>query len=275
MLAGLYFPAVDPSPTIMPKFAANLSFMFTEVPFRERFRRAADAGFKAVEFLFPYAWESEEVAEWQRGAGVDTVLFDLSAGDWEGGDRGLACNPARKDEFDASVRQAMAYAQALACRRLLCLAGLVPPGLGEAEIRATFVRNLRMAAEALAPLGVTVMIEAINSRIDMPGYWLDTPAKAFSLLEEIARPNVRVQYDIYHAQIMAGDLARTLEANIARIGHVQIADNPGRHEPGTGEINYPFLFDRLDALGYDGWVGCEYKPKAGTEAGLEWLSKYR
>lgn len=259
----------------MPKFAANLSFMFADAPFSERFPRAAAAGFKGVEFMFPYAWPAAEVAGWLRESGLEMVLFNLPPGDWEGGDRGLACDPGHRAEFAESVELAAAYAEALGCRRLHCLAGLTPGGVAADAVRATYVANLRLAADRLATVGATVMIEPINSRIDMPGYWLDTPAKAFDLLAEIERPNVLVQYDLYHAQIMAGDLARTLEANLPNIGHVQIADNPGRHEPGTGEINYPFLFARLDALGYAGWVGCEYKPKAGTEAGLAWFSKYR
>jgi hydroxypyruvate isomerase len=170
-----------------------------------------------------------------------------------------------------SVEQALGYALVLDCKRLHCLAGLRPAGVGEAELEATYVANLQFAADRFATIGATVMIEPINSRIDMPGYWLDDIAKGFRLLEAVDRSNVKLQYDIYHAQIIAGDLARTLEADIQRIGHIQIADNPGRHEPGTGEINYPFLFDLLDRLGYDGWVGCEYKPLTTTEAGLGWL----
>ncbi len=259
----------------MPKFAANLSFLFADVPFPERFRRAVAAGFKGVEFMFPYAWPAEHVAAWLRASGLEMVLFNLPPGDWEAGDRGLACDPARRAEFAAGVEEAARYAEALGCRRLHCLAGLAPAGVPDDDVRATYVGNLRLAADRLAALGATVMIEPINSRIDMPGYWLDTPAKAFALHEEIGRANLRVQYDVYHAQIMAGDLARTLEANLSRIGHIQIADNPGRHEPGTGEINYPYLFALLDRLGYDGWVGCEYKPKAGTEAGLDWFNEVR
>lgn len=259
----------------MPKFAANLSFLFADVPFKERFRRAADAGFRGVEFMFPYDYPAADVADWLRQNGLEMVLFNLPPGDWAGGDRGLACDAGRQAEFADGVELAAAYAEALGCRRLHCLAGLTPGGLEEAEVRATYVANVRWAADRLAAQGVTVMIEPINSRVDMPGYWLDTPAKAFGLLAEIDRPNVRVQYDLYHAQIMAGDLARTLETNLPHIGHVQVADNPGRHEPGSGEINYPYLFALLDRLGYAGWVGCEYKPKAGTEAGLGWFTPWR
>ena len=201
------------------------------------------------------------------------MLFNLPAGDWAGGERGLTCLPHRLGEFVESVEQALDYAVVLDCERVHCLAGLRPKGVGEAELEATYVANLQFAADRFATIGATVMIEPINSRIDMPGYWLDDVAKGFRLLEAVDRSNVKLQYDIYHAQIIAGDLARTLETNIQRIGHIQIADNPGRHEPGTGEINYPFLFDLLDRLGYDGWVGCEYKPLTTTEAGLGWLPK--
>ncbi|MBK8889181.1 MAG: hydroxypyruvate isomerase [Dechloromonas sp.] len=257
----------------MPKFAANLSLLFTDVPFCERFARATAAGFTGVEYLFPYEYPASDIADWLRANDLEQVLFNLSAGDWAAGERGLACLPHRQGEFAESVEQALGYAVALDCRRLHCMAGLRPAGASEAELTEAFVANLRFAADRLATVGVTVMIEPINSRVDMPGYWLDDVAKGFRLLEAVDRSNVKLQYDIYHAQIIAGDLARTLEANIHRIGHVQIADNPGRHEPGSGEINYPFVFGLLDRLGYDGWVGCEYKPLTTTEAGLGWLPK--
>ena len=255
----------------MPKFAANLSFLFTDVPFPERFARAAAAGFKGVEYLFPYEHAASDVAEWLRANDLEQVLFNLSAGDWAAGERGLACLPQRQGEFAESVEQALDYAMVLDCPCVHCLSGLRPAGVDEAELEATYIANLRFAADRFATIGATVMIEPINSRIDMPGYWLDDVAKGFRLLEAVDRNNVKLQYDIYHAQIIAGDLARTLEANLPRIGHIQIADNPGRHEPGSGEINYPFLFDLLDRLGYDGWIGCEYKPLTTTEAGLGWL----
>ena len=257
----------------MPKFAANLSFLFADVPFPERFKRAAAAGFKGVEYLFPYEHAASDIVEWLRANDLEQVLFNLSAGDWAAGERGLACLPQRQGEFAESVEQALDYAVVLDCPRVHCLAGLRPAGFEEAELEATYIANLQFAADRFATIGATVMIEPINSRIDMPGYWLDDVAKGFRLLEAVDRNNVKLQYDIYHAQIIAGDLARTLEANLPRIGHIQIADNPGRHEPGTGEINYPFLFDWLDRLGYDGWVGCEYKPLTTTEAGLGWLPR--
>ena len=257
----------------MPKFAANLSFLFTEVPFPERFARAAAAGFAGVEYLFPYDWPAHEVAQWLQSADVEQVLFNLPPGDWAAGERGLACLPHRQGEFAESVEQALDYAMVLDCERVHCLAGLRPAGCDEAMLETTFVANLRHAADRFATIGATVMIEPINSRIDMPGYWLDDVSKGFRLLQAVDRSNVKLQLDLYHAQIIQGDLARTIEANIDHIGHVQIADNPGRHEPGSGEIHYPFLFDLLDRLGYSGWVGCEYKPQTTTEAGLGWLQR--
>lgn len=255
----------------MPKFAANLSFLFADVAFPERFQRAAAAGFKGVEYLFPYDYPAHDVADWLKVADLEQVLFNLSPGDWAAGERGLACLPHRQGEFAESVEQAINYAMVLDCERLHCMAGLRPAGHDEAELEETFIANLRYAADRCATIGATLMIEPINSRIDMPGYWLDDVAKGFRLLDAVDRSNVKLQYDIYHAQIIAGDLARTLEANLHRIGHIQIADNPGRHEPGSGEINYPFLFALLDRLGYDGWVGCEYKPQTTTEASLGWM----
>lgn len=266
----------------MPKFAANLSFLFTDVPFPERFKRAAAAGFKGVEYLFPYDYPAAEIARCLRDNDLEQVLFNLPPGNWAAGERGLACLPQRQGDFAESVEQALNYAMVLDCPRLHCMAGLSPrgtscgappAGVDVAELEAIYVANLRYAADRLAMIGATVMIEPINSRIDMPGYWLDSIDQSFRLLNVVDRSNVKVQFDIYHAQVMAGDLARTLAANIECIGHIQIADNPGRHEPGTGEINYPFLFDLLDQLGYDGWVGCEYKPLTTTEAGLGWLPK--
>ena len=257
----------------MPKFAANLSFLFTEVPFPERFARAAAAGFTGVEYLFPYDWPAHEVAQWLQSADVEQVLFNLPPGDWAAGERGLACLPHRQGEFAESVEQALDYAMVLDCERVHCLAGLRPAGCDEAMLETTFVANLRHAADRFATIGATVMIEPINSRIDMHGYWLDDVGKGFRLLQAVDRSNVKLQLDLYHAQIIQGDLARTIEANIDHIGHVQIADNPGRHEPGSGEIHYPFLFDLLDRLGYTGWVGCEYKPQTTTEAGLGWLRR--
>lgn len=255
----------------MPKFAANLSFLFADLPFPARFQAAAQAGFKGVEYLFPYDWPAAEVAGWLAAAELEQVLFNLPPGDWAAGERGLACLPDRHGDFAESVEQARDYAMLLDCRQVHCMAGLRPDGVAESVLEANYIANLRHAADRLATAGVTVMIEPINSRIDMPGYWLDSVDKAVHLLEKIERDNVRLQLDLYHAQIIQGDLARTLATQLPRIGHLQIADNPGRHEPGTGEIHYPFLFREMDRLGYRGWVGCEYKPQADTLSGLGWL----
>jgi hydroxypyruvate isomerase len=257
----------------MPKFAANLSFLFTEVPFPERFGRAARAGFKGVEYLFPYDWAAHDVAGWLRAADLEQVLFNLPPGDWAAGERGLACLPHRQGEFAEGVERALDYAMVLDCERVHCMAGLRPDGVPEAELEATYVANLRFAADRLATAGVTVTIEPINSRIDMPGYWLDDVGKGIRLLDAVDRDNVKLQLDLYHARVMGCDLAETVAASLGRLGHVQVADYPGRHEPCSGEIDFPQLFDLLDRAGYAGWVGCEYRPRGATEAGLDWLRR--
>lgn len=260
----------------MPRFCANLGFLFTEVDFLERFERAARAGFHGVEYMSPYEYEPAVLQALLQEYGLTQVLFNLPAGDWAGGERGLAALPGREAEFRDGVDRAIAYAQALGCTRVNALAGIPPAACDAQEVLSTFVSNLRYAAPRLAKAGVRLLIEPINSRVDMPGFWLDTPTKALSLMAAVGEPNLWLQYDIYHAQIMEGDLARTIENNITRIDHFQIADNPGRHEPGTGEINYGYLFGLIDRLGYDGWVGCEYRPlnaEAGTEAGLDWMKR--
>lgn len=257
----------------MPRFAANLSFLFTELPFAERFAAAARAGFHGVEYLFPYDLPAPEIAEILHRHGLTQVLFNLPPGDWAAGERGLACLPERRAEFAESVVLARDYARTLGCRTLHCMAGLRPADADPEELTACYVDNLRLAADLLAADGIRLLIEPINSRIDMPGYWLDDIDQAVGLLARIGRPNVGLQLDLYHAQIIRGDLARTIETHLPQIGHVQIADNPGRHEPGSGEINYPYLFALLDRLGYRGWVGCEYRPLTTTEAGLGWLPR--
>lgn len=254
----------------MPKFAANLSLLFTEVPFIERFDRAAAAGFRAVEFHFPYALDKALVADRARRAGVEVVLFNLHPGDWGRGDRGMACIPSRVDEFRAGIATTIEYARALGCPRVNCLAGIAPADVPAATLRETFVANLRHAAAELARAGITLLIEPINTRA-MPGFFLNTSAQALSIMDEVAAPNLMLQYDLFHMQVMEGDLAMTLERNLARIGHVQFADVPGRHEPGTGEINFPFLFDWMDRIGYAGWVGAEYIPAGATADGLGWF----
>ncbi|MBO9679308.1 MAG: hydroxypyruvate isomerase [Acidovorax sp.] len=253
----------------MPRFAANLSMLFTEVSFLDRFERAARAGFEAVEFLFPYAFSVEEIQERIDRHGLQIVLHNLPAGDWEAGERGIACDPARVDEFRAGVVKAVTYAHALGVPQLNCLAGKAPAGVDAAVLRRTFVENLRFAAAALKTANLRLLVEPINP-FDIPGFYLNRTNQALSILDEVGADNAFVQYDIYHAQRTEGELAATLQKHLARIGHVQLADNPGRNEPGTGEINYPFLFALLDRIGYQGWVGCEYKPAGPTEAGLGW-----
>ncbi len=254
----------------MPIFAANLTMLFTEVPFLDRFERAAKAGLKAVEFLFPYAYKAEEIRQKLDAHQLTLVLHNLPAGNWDAGDRGLACDPKRVDEFKAGVQLAIGYAKALGVKQLNCLAGKVPAGVPEAVLRSTLVGNLKFAAAALQAEGLRMLIEPIN-HYDIPGFYLNRTAQAVDLLDEVGAPNAFVQYDIYHAQRMEGELAATVEKYLSRIGHIQLADNPGRHEPGTGEINYPFLFKHLDRIGYTGSIGCEYKPTTTTEAGLNWM----
>jgi len=254
----------------MPRFAANLTMMFNEVSFPQRFAAAARAGFRAVEFLFPYDYPPAEVAGWLREAGLESVLFNLPPGDWGAGERGLAALPGRESEFRAGVARALEYAQALGTPRLHAMAGLVPEGVSRAACLETYIENLRHAARELARHGRTLLIEPINGR-DMPGYFLQTQAEAHAIREAVAEPNLKVQMDFYHAQIVEGDLATTFRKYFDGIGHVQIASVPERHEPDDGEVNYPYLFGLLDRLGYAGWVGCEYRPRGRTEDGLGWL----
>jgi len=253
----------------MPRFAANLSMLFTEVPFLDRFERAARTGFEAVEFLFPYEFAAEDIRERIDRHQLQIVLHNLPAGDWDAGERGIACHPTRIVEFRAGVAQAITYAQALGVPQLNCLAGKAPPGVEAHALRRTLVDNLRFAATALKAAGLRLLIEPINP-FDIPGFYLTRTDQALAILDEVGADNAFVQYDIYHAQRTEGELAATLQKHLPRIGHVQLADNPGRHEPGTGEINYRYLFAHLDRLGYGGWVGCEYRPARTTEIGLGW-----
>jgi hydroxypyruvate isomerase len=253
----------------MPKFAANLSMLFTELPFLDRFEAAAKADFKAVEFLFPYAWPAEEIKQRLDAHGLKLVLHNLPAGNWDAGERGIACHPDRIEEFRTGVATAITYAKALGVGQLNCLAGKAPAGVSDAVLRQTLVANLAYAAHELKQAGLRLLMEPINT-FDIPGFYVSGTAQALALLDEVGADNAFVQYDIYHAQRMEGELAATMQKQLARIGHIQLADNPGRNEPGTGEINYPFLFAHLDRIGYDGWIGCEYKPATTTEAGLGW-----
>lgn len=258
----------------MPRFAANLTVMFNEVPFLERFAQAAKAGFSGVEFLFPYEWGASEIAGELRRHGLTQALFNLPPGDWAGGERGLAGLPGREAEFAESVETGIAYAKALGCERLHAMAGLVPEGADRREHLVVYKANLSDAAQRLAEDGLTLLIEPINTR-DMPGYLLNHQLEAHALMKEIGAPNLKVQMDFYHAQIMDGDLWRLFETHRSGVGHIQIASVPDRHEPDEGEVNYPWLFDRLDEAGYDGWIGCEYRPRADTQTGLAWLRSRR
>ncbi|OXY81284.1 2-oxo-tetronate isomerase [Oceanimonas doudoroffii] len=257
----------------MPKFAANLSMMFTEVPFLARFKAARAAGFTAVEYLFPYAEDKAAIAAELKAQGLTQALFNMPPGDWEAGERGLASLPGRESEFRAGVATALAYAEALGCRQLHAMAGLRQAGVSAEQHEATYVANIQYAADQAAKQDVLVLLEPINSR-DMPGYFLSTQVQAEALLEKIDRPNVRIQLDFYHCQIMEGDLTRTIDRLWGKFSHIQIASVPERHEPDQGEINYPWLFDYLDAKGYDGYLGCEYRPRGNTEAGLGWFAPW-
>ena len=254
----------------MPRFAANLTMLFTERPFAERFAAARAAGFHSVEYLFPYAYPAGDLRRLLEDNGLTQVLFNLPCGDWAAGDRGIAADPSRVAEFRDGVALAVEYATALGVTRLNCLAGKLPPGVTEAEALAVLAENVAYAADLLAGEGLTLVIEAIN-RFDIPGFVLCRTSQVMALLDAVSRPNAAMQYDVYHAQRQEGELAATLAANLDRIGHIQIADNPGRHQPGTGEINFPFLFATLDRLGYGGYIGLEYVPSPGTEASLAWV----
>ena len=261
----------------MPKFAANLSMLWNELPFLDRFEAAARAGFKAVEFLFPYDFKAEEIDQRLKQNHLQLVLHNMPPGDWAAGERGRACWPGHEDEFRANVTLALTYATALGSPHLHCMAGIPPAGVSEAKARATLVSNLRLAADAAKQQGVRLLLEPIN-RFDMPGFIVNRPRQAIEIMDEVCSDNLFLQYDIYHAQRMEGELANTIQELLPRIAHMQLADTPGRHEPGTGEIHYRYLFDRIDALGYTGHIGCEYKPRdagpGGTDAGLAWLAAH-
>ncbi|MCC6535653.1 MAG: hydroxypyruvate isomerase [Burkholderiales bacterium] len=257
----------------MPKFCANLSLMFNEVPFLDRFEAAAAAGFRGVEYLFPYAYRQERLVERLHANGLAQILHNMPAGDWDKGERGIACLPDRIGEFRAGVETSIAYAKALGCTQVNCLAGIAPPDVARERLQQTFADNLGFAAPRFKAAGIKLLIEAINTR-DIPGFFLTTTRQALAVIAAVGSDNVFVQYDIYHMQIMEGDLAPTIQRHLACIAHMQLADTPGRNEPGTGEINYPFLFDFIDRIGYAGWIGCEYKPRTTTLDGLGWIRPY-
>jgi hydroxypyruvate isomerase len=257
----------------MTKLAANLTMLFNEAPFLERFDAAARAGFQGVEFLFPYAFHADQIADKLNYHQLDLVLHNLPGGNWEAGERGIACHPDRVGEFQDGVGEAIRYDKVLGVKQLNCLAGIVPQGVGAEQASATLVRNLGFAAGKLKEEGIRLLIEPINT-FDIPGFILSGTNQALDIIKQTGSDNLFVQYDIYHMQRMEGELTATIKKNLPMIKHIQLADNPGRFEPGTGEINYRYLFAILDEIGYDGWIGCEYKPKAGTVEGLGWRAQH-
>ena len=272
--AALWQPPIPirrPLPTML-KLAANLSFLFTELPFLDRFAAAAGAGFRAVEYMFPYDYDSDEIRRRLDANNLQQVLFNLPAGDWAAGERGIACHPGRQAEFRAGLAAALPLARKLGVGQLNCLAGLQPVTASDAECRAVMLDNLAFAADAAAAQGIKLLVEPINSRIDMPGFWLDTPAKAMALIDALGHPNLFLQYDVYHAHVMGEDVLVNLPARLPFIAHLQIADFPGRHQPGSGVIPFAELFRRLAASDYPGWVGCEYRPLGGTAGSLAWAA---
>ncbi len=257
----------------MPKLAANLSMLFTEVPFMDRFEAAAKAGFKGVEFLFPYEFDLNQIADKIKANNLQIVLHNLPAGNWGGGERGIACHPNRVGEFQDGVGKGIEAAKKLGVKQLNALSGIVPQGVSADQARATFVSNLKFAAQKLKAEGIRLITEPINT-FDIPGFFLNRTQQAVDIIKEVGSDNLFLQHDIYHMQRMEGELANTIKNNIALIKHMQLADNPGRNEPGTGEINYAFLFKLIDDLGYDGWIGCEYRPKTTTAEGLGWIKAH-
>lgn len=257
----------------MPKFAANLTMLYSDSPFLARFGRAKASGFRYVEYMFPYEHDISALAAALADNGLQQVLFNLPAGDWAAGERGIAAIPGRMEEFRAGVACAIQVAQALNVRQLNCLVGKRDPNVPLADQRKAMIENLRYAAEALAAAGITLLIEMLNP-YDVPGFLIDSPRTAFEVQEQVGSANLKVQYDVYHAQRTQGELANTIRTHLDRIGHIQVADNPGRHQPGTGEINYRFLFEFLDAIGYAGYVGLEYVPAGTTEESLAWVAEY-
>ena len=256
----------------MPRFAANLSMMYAEHPFPDRFAAAARDGFTAVEYLFPYDYPARDLAQRLQDNGLQQVLFNAPPGDWNANERGLACLPGREGEFRTGVQRALEYAAELKCPRIHVMAGLVPTGADRAVLGRTYLGNLAWAAQQAAQQGVDVLMEPINTR-DIPGFFLNRQDEAHAIVTEIGAPNLKVQMDLYHCQIVEGDVSMKLRQYLptGRVGHLQIAGVPQRHEPDIGEVNYPYLFDVIDELGFTGWIGCEYRPRAGTSAGLGWL----
>ena len=258
----------------MPRFAANISMMFNELPFLDRFAAARAAGFEAVEFLFPYEFPAAEIAQRLKDNGLQQVLFNAPPGDWAAGERGTASLPGRQQEFRDGIMQALDYAGALGCPRLHVMAGMVPTGVSQGTLTCLYAINLAWAAERAIAQGVTCVIEPINQR-DMPGYALTGTANAVAAIEAVGRDRLGLQFDLYHTQITEGDLVPRARALLPYIAHMQVADTPGRNEPGTGEVNWPFVFAEIDAMDFTGWIGCEYRPKGETVAGLGWFAPYK
>lgn len=258
----------------MPEFAANLSLLFTEVPFLERFKMAANSGFKYVEYLFPYEWPAHVLAEQLSRNQLTQVLFNLPPGNWEAGERGIACLPDRMNEFRAGLDQSIEYARALKVKQLNCLAGITPEHFQPDALWDTLTENVAWAASCLAQHDMTLLIEPINSKVDMPGFYIDSLEKAHRLINDVNLPNIKIQFDIYHMQIMQGNIINSLEKYLPLIGHIQFADCPGRHEPGTGELNFKNIFQKLDALHYSGWASAEYIPKHNSSDSLAWLQTF-
>ena len=256
----------------MPKFAANLSMLFTELPFLERFAAAAENGFQHVEYLFPYAWEPNMLAAQLEKHRLQQILFNLPPGHWNEGERGIACLPDRSHEFKQGIDDAIKYANILGVTQLNCLSGIAPPDADPQILWQTLVENITYAAHRFSEYGITLLIEPINSKVDMPGFFIDTLDKALALINEVSLENVKIQFDIYHMQIMQGDILRSIATNLQYIHHIQFADCPGRHEPGTGELNFANIFNFLDQHNYAGWVSAEYIPKANTKDSLTWLN---
>ena len=257
----------------MPRFAANLTMMFTEYTFIDRFEAAAAQGFSWVEYLFPYAFAPEALAEKLKKNGLSQALFNLPAGNWEAGERGLACIPGREQEFAASVETAIVYANALGCAKVHAMAGNCPAGAEKTRLQDTYLENIGQAGKRLAEEGLVLCLEPIN-RFSMPDYFLRTPEQAVLVIESLGLPNIRLQFDFFHCQMEQGNVANTLRQYFQHIGHCQLAGVPSRHEPDKGELHYPFLFELLDELGYQGVIGCEYNPAGVTEEGLDWIRQY-
>ena len=257
----------------MPRFSANLTMLFTDYPFLDRFERAASAGFKAVEFLFPYAWKPEEIRNRLDNHGLEIALFNFPPGDWESGERGIAALPGREKDFEHSIRLAAHYAEVLNCAHLHVMAGVPNSNTDQQLVLHTYIENIRRAADALRDANRMVLLEPLNTT-DVPGYLITAPKQTIELIAKIDRPNVGLQLDFYQCQMMQGNLATTFEMYHEHVKHIQIAGVPGRYEPDVGEINYPYIFELLDRFSYKGYVGCEYNPRTSTEEGLGWIAPY-